>query len=1067
MVGAMTQFGTNHPHLVEKKYLVQRSRLFEKMDDFWVRSAIWVTGPAGAGKTTLVLSYLQNRRTPYLRLNWLPDNAKPGASPVLAAGAFSSSGQNERLPRNAAKVFLERLLSGTKGPAVLVLDNVEALDAENPVYGLLTSRWAELTSKFVLILISRTALPPVPAALWQAKHLPVLTWEDLRFTIAETEKLVRTINKTKGGRLSGAAIHAQAQGWVTGILALLMQNQSETVTGDYATGHTPEVLFDYFENEIYRFLPAETRKRIRRVSIYPSITSEQETAITDADGIFEILEDMHRHNLFIEKCAGEPFGYRFHSMFRDFLQHQLKLKYRPQEIIEMKKAAARTLIKSGQLATAFNLYRECHDKNNMIRLIRIFGGHLLRQGDHRLLREWVDTADPVQLRKNPWLLYRLGCCQQQSHPSECYNTFASAFDRFLQENNLKGALLAIRGIFESALSVADTFPELNEWLDRLDHLYIHNTQMAQVDLDAIVVASRLIAAIFVPPDPAGLLKLKNRALRIFESDTKTETKFRVALPLIFNQITAGELKMAEILIEQYCRQATTTAHTHATTYLKASLSWLNGRFGSCRRLVNQFSSMAGDHTHERNLILDGQVVAAMLSEGNIAAAGKILKRYEGVADQVGTWANAFFSILKTWHALLFNAAGQARLHAACATKNARLSSQAYMASVASICEALAHCAAGDTPTASDLIDTTLIVVRQQGALQLKFGALLAKAEIEFERGKEFLGLIALENALAIGRSKAYENTWMWRKSAMIRLCGEALSRDIETPYVKWLIRRRGLYQDSLSMMRLDWPWPVKICTFGALKIILNGKTEINMQGLGKMPAALLKVLVVMGKDGVHEHLIQDHLWPESDAGDARNAFSTTLHRLRKILGGAKAIRVAHGLVHLERNFCLIDAWVAEKYLDQADAAWHKPQGTLEDAIQATHTALTLMDGPFLQGDTVHWLAVKRNRLCDKLLRCLERLGHHYEQGGHFKKAVAVYQQGLQFEPTIEFLYQRLMTCYQQLGQPKAAGRIYQQCRDTLACKLKIEPSDLTKSILKEALPPDSLSENAGSADLVR
>ncbi|MCU0580757.1 MAG: hypothetical protein MUF69_14650, partial [Desulfobacterota bacterium] len=43
-----------------------RERLFRQLDRFQDGPAIWVSGPAGSGKTTLVSSYLQDRRIPNL-----------------------------------------------------------------------------------------------------------------------------------------------------------------------------------------------------------------------------------------------------------------------------------------------------------------------------------------------------------------------------------------------------------------------------------------------------------------------------------------------------------------------------------------------------------------------------------------------------------------------------------------------------------------------------------------------------------------------------------------------------------------------------------------------------------------------------------------------------------------------------------------------------------------------------------------------------------------------------------------------------------------------------------------
>lgn len=61
-------------------------------------------------------------------------------------------------------------------------------------------------------------------------------------------------------------------------------------------------------------------------------------------------------------------------------------------------------------------------------------------------------------------------------------------------------------------------------------------------------------------------------------------------------------------------------------------------------------------------------------------------------------------------------------------------------------------------------------------------------------------------------------------------------------------------------------------------------------------------------------------------------------------------------------------------------------------------------------------------------------------------AAEVFLRGLDMDNLTEEFYQRLMVCYQGLGQKADAVKVYHRCRSVLSAALGVEPSSRTEEI---------------------
>ena len=112
------------------------------LDSARLHPAAWVAGPPGAGKTTLVSTYVARRR---LRTVWYPVHADDEDPATffhyfgLAVGAAAPGRRKAALPHLTAEYLLdlrafsrryfEQVYRHLKAPCVLVLDNYQDVSA--------------------------------------------------------------------------------------------------------------------------------------------------------------------------------------------------------------------------------------------------------------------------------------------------------------------------------------------------------------------------------------------------------------------------------------------------------------------------------------------------------------------------------------------------------------------------------------------------------------------------------------------------------------------------------------------------------------------------------------------------------------------------------------------------------------------------------------------------------------------------------------------------------------------------------------------------------------------------
>jgi len=307
----------------------------------------------------------------------------------------------------------------------------------------------------------------------------------------------------------------------------------------------------------------------------------------------------------------------------------------------------------------------------------------------------------------------------------------------------------------------------------------------------------------------------------------------------------------------------------------------------------------------------------------------------------------------------------------------------------------------------------------------------------------------LRNGFGLAARHGYQNFSWWSPRVMKMLCVKALENGIEVDYVQELVQKRGLGRQSTPVHIEAWPWAVKIYSLGRFTILIDNQPVSVGRKAQHKPLELLKAIISQGGRDVSEEFLTSALWPDAEGDAARQAFDTTLHRLRKLLVHEQAIHLRDRRISLDPNYCWVDVWALERLMSEADTTLANTatdeNGTalanLSDRIHA------LYHGRFLGKEfNAAWAISLRERLRSRYLRHILSVGARWQQLDRWGRALECYRKGLEVDDLAEQLYLNLMLCHERLGQRSEALSVYRRCRFVLSVVLGIAPSSETESL---------------------
>ena len=1042
---------------------LSRTRLFRRIDKSCRKAPlIWVCGPPGCGKTTLVSTYIEarNTRSLWYLLDGGDDDLASFFYYLGVAGKPAAPRMRKPLPllapeylggiREFTRLFFENLFARLSPGQALVFDDYHEIPAKSPLHDVIVtglSRAPEGTSVFI---VSRRGPPPAFARLRANNRLEVIGWEDLRLTLAECGEITRLRGKKKRSGKGIRHLHETTDGWVAGLVLMLEGSRSQADEPPPLTHRTPRELFDYFGSEIFGRLGKSVREFLLKTAFLPDMTATAAEALTGQRRASELLSYLRGNNLFLtEHVHSEPL-YRYHPLFREFLLSRAPEILGERDTHAVKRRAAALLEAAGRIEDAATLFSDIGDHPSLAGLILAHAASLVVQGRNRTLEAWLGRLPENTVQETPWLLYWLGACRMPFDPPGSRNPGERSFEQFWERKDPAGTFLSWSLIIDNLCMYLNDFKALDAWIDRFDRITKRFPSFPTPEIEARAVTSLLGGLYMRRVDHPEIEAWVKKASTMVRECKDIQVRLQGSLYLFLYFIWVGNFPGARGIVEstrRWISSSTSYPQRRILFHLfEARLHCGVAQFDDSIRSAARGLEIANTSgIHLWDFLLLGEETSSSLGKGDIDSASTYLQQMAPFLGTDQTYNQAYFHHLSSWHAAL---KGDIPL---------ALSLEKTADALVNECGAPCAIALGNlymarldneirrTEDAANHLERAERIALRMKSPILEYQCFLVKADIAFLRSDEASGLAFLGKALFIGRENLYFHYDNWVPSFMARLCVKALEEGIEVPYVQELIRKRNLVPVSPPLEVETWPWPIAIYTLGRFGILKNGKPIIYSRKVQKRPLSLLKALVAFGGRAVREEQIADVVWPESEGDMAIQSMSVALRRLRQLLGHEQAVQRREGILGLDPRYCWVDAFAFERLLGKAASLGET--GRKEDAAKLEEKALPLYCGPFLAEDAGQsWAVSMRERLRSRYLSTVGRLGDHWVRSGKWEKARVCYHRGIDVDNLAEEFYQSLMRCYLADGRKAEALAVYDRLENTLS-SLGVEPSPKTRDLL--------------------
>ncbi|AET67050.1 ATP-dependent transcriptional regulator [Desulfosporosinus orientis DSM 765] len=394
--------------------LVERPRVYSRLDGMVQNGLTLVTAPAGFGKTSAVAQWAGHKGLPVAWLSLDDGDNDPVRFWTYVTAALS--GLKEGIGRETSPI----LHSSTNPPwetiISLLIDDLSQLPFDCALvlddYHVISEPLVHETLSFLVryapqllhpIIVGRTEPPLQMSRLRTVGQVAELTVRDLVFATGEVAAFYSQKNIDLTGEEAETLTH-RTGGWAAGMqmaaLSLLEGGDKAAVIKRF--GGNNRLLAGYFMEEVFDGFAPNVREFLLQTSFLGRLSGPLCDAVTGMSDCGALLTTVARTCGFVA-CLDENDGwYVYHQLFAEFLQGLLQ-KRSSAQIPGLYGKAARWCEAEGLVAEAVDYYLQGLEYDQATSLIERLVPDMLSRGEIATLFRWLSALPCAVLNTSPGL----------------------------------------------------------------------------------------------------------------------------------------------------------------------------------------------------------------------------------------------------------------------------------------------------------------------------------------------------------------------------------------------------------------------------------------------------------------------------------------------------------------------------------------------------------------------------------------------------------------------------------------------------------------------------------------